>query len=153
MSNVNIDSVFSEYVLKEFQLVEIANYPKKIIPFLTGTKKFWDKRGRFSYQILRNNNQIENRSTNKGYSIFIKHTSRSYFHEVNCKEKTKNSKTVAQTMQTSALMNHSYVSNDFFDDFYVNYIEFNKSVDDIVISLNANTKYAENLEVTTIKVN
>ena len=68
-----------------------------------------------------NNNLIENRPTNKGF--FIKHIS-SDFHEVNYKEKTNNSKTLAQATQTSALLNHGYVSNDVFHTFYVDYIEF-----------------------------
>ena len=67
-------------------------------------------------QILLNNNLIENRPTDKGDSFLIKHTS-SGFHEVSCKEKTNNSKTLAQAAQTSALLNHSYVSNDVFDAF------------------------------------
>ena len=33
-------------------------------------------------------------------------------------------------------MNYSYVSNDVFDAFYVDYIEFKKNVDDIISSLN-----------------
>ena len=74
-------------------------------------------------QILLNNNLIENIRTDKGDSFFIKHTS-SDFHEICCKEKTNNSETLAQATQTSALMNHSYVSNDVFDAFYVDYIKF-----------------------------
>ena len=36
MSNVNIDNLFSEYVLKEFKaLALLANYARTIISFLT----------------------------------------------------------------------------------------------------------------------
>ena len=83
-------------------------------------------------QILLNHNLTENRPTNKGNSLFIKHTS-SDFHEVSCKEKTNNSETLAQATQTSALLNHSYVSNDVFDVLYVDYIEFKKYVNDITV--------------------
>ena len=78
---------------------------------------------------------MENRPTNKGKSFFIKHTS-TVFHQVSCKEKTNNSKTLAQAMQTSALLNNSYLSNDVYDAFYVDYIEFRKYMDDIINSLN-----------------
>ena len=40
-------------------------------------------------------------------------------------------------MQTSDLLNHSYVSNDVFDAFYVDYIEFEKYVDEISLTLPA----------------
>ena len=87
-------------------------------------------------QILLNNNLIENIPTNKSDSFFIKHTS-SDFHEVSCKDQTNNSETLAQAVKTSALMNHSHVSNDVFYAFYIDYIEFKKYVDDIINSLNA----------------
>ena len=74
-------------------------------------------------QILLNNKLIENRPTNKGDSIFNKHTS-SDFREASSKEKTNKFETFAQATQTSALMNNSYVSNDVSDAFYVDYIEF-----------------------------
>ena len=93
-------------------------------------------------QTLLNNNLIENRPTNKVDSVFIKHIS-SDFHEVNCTEKTNNCETLAQTTQTSALLNHSYVSNDVFDTFYVDCTEFKKYVDDIINSLNAKSKVYE----------
>ena len=90
-------------------------------------------------QILLSNNLTENRSTNKGDSFFIKHTS-SDFHEVSYKGKTNNLETLAQATQTSALMNHSYVSNDVF---CLDYIEFKKYVDDIINSLNAKNGVCE----------
>ena len=40
-------------------------------------------------------------------------------------------------------MNHNYVSNDVFDAFYVDYIEFKKYVDDIVNSLNIKNAVCE----------
>ena len=86
-------------------------------------------------QILLSNNLIENRPTNKGDSFFIKHTS-SDFNKVICKEKTNKLETLTQATRISALMNHSYVSNDVFDAFYVDIIK--KYVDDIINSLNAN---------------
>ena len=43
-------------------------------------------------------------------------------------------------MQTSVLMNYSYISNEVFDAFYVDYIEFKKYVDDIINSLNAKSE-------------
>ena len=83
-------------------------------------------------QILLSKSLIENRPTNKVDPFFIKHAS-SDFHEVNCKEKTKNFKNKAQVMQTSAPLNNIYVSNDAFDAFYVNYIKFEKNVDHMLI--------------------
>ena len=93
-------------------------------------------------QILLNHNLTENRPTNKGNSLFIKHTS-SDFHEVSCKEKTNNAETLAQATQTSALLNHSYVSNDAYDAFYVDYIEFKKYIHDIINSLNKKNAVCE----------
>ena len=84
--------------------------------------------------------------------VAITHTS-SDFHKASYMEKTNNSETLDQATQTSALMNQSYVSNDASDGFYVDYIKFKKYVDDIINSLNTKTKYAKNLEVTTIEVN
>ena len=48
-------------------------------------------------------------------------------------------------MQTSALLNHSYVSNYVFDAFHVDYIEFKKYVDDIINSLNAKNELCEKI--------
>ena len=90
-------------------------------------------------QILLSSNLTENRSTNKGDSFFITHTS-SDFHEVSYKGKTNNLETLAQATQTSALMNHSYLSNDVF---CLDYIEFKKYVDDIINSLNAKNEVCE----------
>ena len=56
-------------------------------------------------------------------------------------------------MQTSVLMNYSYISNEVFDAFYVDYIEFKKYVDDIINSLMQKAKYTKNMELTTIKLN
>ena len=50
-------------------------------------------------------------------------------------------------------MNHSYVNNDVFDAFYIDYSEFKKYVDDNINSLNAKMKFAKYLELKTIKVN
>ena len=58
-------------------------------------------------------------------------------------EKTNNFKTLVQAAPTSALMNHSYVSNDVFDTFYVDFIEFKKYVDDIINSLNTKNGVCE----------
>ena len=41
-------------------------------------------------------------------------------------------------------MNHSYVSNDIFDVFYVDYVEFKKYLDDIN-SFNAKSEVCENI--------
>ena len=128
MSNVNIDSVFNEHVLKAIQGIRKTKlHPNNHAIFDYVTKYFATNVDASlidtTVQILLNNNLIENRSTNKGNSFFIKYTSND-FHEVSCKEKTNNSKPLAQATQTSALSNHSYVSNDVFDAFYVDYIEF-----------------------------
>ena len=128
MANVNVDSDFSEHVLKAIQGIRKTNLrPDKHTIFDYVTKYFATNVDASlidtTIQILLNNNLIENRSTNKGNSFFIKHTSND-FHEVSCKEKTNNFKPLAQATQTSALLNHSYVSNDVFDVFYVDYIEF-----------------------------
>ena len=45
-------------------------------------------------------------------------------HDVDCKEKTNNSETLAQATQTSASMNDSYVSNEVFDAFYADMSNF-----------------------------
>ena len=50
---------------------------------------------------------------------------------------TNNSETLAQATKTSPLMNHGYISNDVFDTFYVDYIEFKKYLNDIINSFNA----------------
>ena len=49
---------------------------------------------------------------------------------------TNKSETLAQVTQTTDSMNYSYVSNDVFDAFYVDYIEFKKYMDDIINSFN-----------------
>ena len=132
MSNINIDNVFSKYVLKVIQNMRNSKLrPDNHTIFEYVTKNFAtntdasliDK----TIQTLLNNNVIENRPTNKGDSFFIKQTSRD-FHEVRCKEKINNSESLAQATQTHALLNHSYVRNDVFDVFYVDYIEFKKYV-------------------------
>ena len=58
-------------------------------------------------------------------------------------EKTNNSETLGQATQTSALLNHSYVINDVFHAFYVDYIEFKKYLDDITNSLNIKNAVCE----------
>ena len=58
-------------------------------------------------------------------------------------EKKSNSETLAQATQTSALLNHSYVSNDAYDAFYVDYIEFKKYIHDIINSLNKKNAVCE----------
>ena len=149
MSNVNIDRVFSEYVLTAIQGIRNSKLrPDNHIIFDYVTKNFTTNADASlidtTIQTLRNNKLIENRPTNKSDSVFIKHTS-SDFNEVSCKEKTNNSETLAQTMQTSALLNHSYVSNYVFDAFHVDYIEFKKYVDDIINSLNAKNELCEKI--------
>ena len=72
-----------------------------------------------------------------------KKTSSSEFHGVNFKERTNNSETLVQETQTTALMNYSYVSNEVFDVFYVDYIEFKKYADDIINSLNVKNRVYE----------
>ena len=144
MSNVNIDSVFSEYVLKAIQGIRNRKlHPDNHTIFDYVTKSFAANADASLIdtpaQILLSNNLTENRSTNKGDSFFIKHTS-SDFHEVSYKGKTNNLETLAQATQTSALMNHSYVSNDVF---CLDYIEFKKYVDDIINSLNAKNEVCE----------
>ena len=140
MSNVNIDSVFSEYVLKAIQGIRTNKLrPDHHTIFDYVTKNIATKVDASlidtTIQTLPNNNLIENRPTNKDDSFFIKHTS-SDFHEISCKGKTSNCKTLAQATKTSALLNHSYISNHVFDAFHVDYIEFKKYVDDIINSLN-----------------
>ena len=145
MSNINIDSVFSEYVLKAIQEIAIArNSNSKLRPdnhtiFDYVTKNYATNVDASlidtTIQILLSNNLIKNRPTNKGDSFFIKHTSCD-FNKVICKEKTNKLETLTQATRISALMNHSYVSNDVFDAFYVDIIK--KYVDDIIDSLNAN---------------
>ena len=138
MSNVNIDNVFSEYVLKAIQGINIISKlrPDNHIIFYYVVKNFATDVDTSlidaTIQILLSKSLIENRPTNKVDPFFIKHAS-SDFHEVNCKEKTKNFKNVAQVMQTSAPLNNIYVSNDAFDAFYVNYIKFEKFVDHMLI--------------------
>ena len=51
--------------------------------------------------------------------------------------------TLAQATQTSALLNHSYVSNYVFDTFYVDYLEFKKYMDDIINILNIKNAVCE----------
>ena len=143
MSNANIDSVFSEYVLKAIQVIRNSKLrPDNHIIFDYVTKSFAANADASLIdtpaQILLSNNLTENRSTNKGDSFFVKHTS-SDFHEANYKRKTNNIETLAQATQTSVLMNHSYVSNVFCLD----YIEFKKYVDDIINSLNAKNEVCE----------
>ena len=128
MSNVNIDSVFSEHVLKAIQSIRKSKLRPDNDTILDYVTKHFETNGGASLidttiQILLKNNLIENRPTNKGNSFFISNT---YIdiHEVSCKEKTNNSETLAQATQTSALLNHSYVSNDVFNAFYVDYMEF-----------------------------
>ena len=128
MLNVNIDSVFSEYVSKAIQGIRNGKLRSdNHIIFDYVTKNFATNADASlidtTSQNLLNNNLFENRPTNKGDSFFIKYTS-SDFHEVSCKEKTNNFETLAQVTQTSALLNHSYVTNDVFDAFYVDYIKF-----------------------------
>ena len=132
MPDVNTDSVFSEYVVKTIQGIRNSklrpeNHELIITIFDYVTKNFATNAGAFLIdaiiETLLNNNLIENRPTNKSDSFFLKYTM-SDFYEVSCKEKTNNSKTFAQTTQTSALLSHSCVSNDVFDAFYVDYIEF-----------------------------
>ena len=72
-----------------------------------------------------------------------KKTSSSDFHDVNFKERTNNSETLVQATQKTALMNYSYVSNEVFDAFYVDYIEFKKYADDIINSLNVKNRVYE----------
>ena len=144
MSNANIDSVFSEYVLKAIQGIRNSKRrPDNHIIFDYVTKIFAANADASLIdtptQILLSNNLTENRSTNKGDSFFVKHTS-SDFHEANYKRKTNNIETLAQATQTSVLMNHSYVSNDVF---CLDYIEFKKYVDDIINSLNAKNEVLE----------
>ena len=132
MPDVNTDSVFSEYVVKTIQGIRNSklrpeNHELIITIFDYVTKNFATNAGAFLIdaiiETLLNSNLIENRPTNKSDSFFLKYTM-SDFYKVSCKEKKKNSKTLAQTTQTSALLNHSCVSNDVFDAFYVDYIEF-----------------------------
>ena len=92
MSNVNIESVFSEYVLKAIQGIRNSKLrPNNHAIFDYITKTFATNADASltdtTIQTLLNNNLIENRPTNKDDSFFIKHTS-SDFHEVSCKEKT-----------------------------------------------------------------
>ena len=125
MSNVNTDSAFSEYVLKaiegvrniKLRLDNHKNFHSVTKNFATNADASLIDR---NIQTLLNNNLIENKPTNKGDSFFIKHTSRN-FHEVTCKEKTNNCETLVQATEISALLNHSCVSNDFFDTFYVDH--------------------------------
>ena len=133
MSNFNVDSVFSEYVLKASQGIRNSKLlldNHTIFEYVT--KNFATSADASlidtTIQILLT---IENRPTNKGDSFFIKHKS-SDFNKVSCKEKTNNPETLAQATQTSVLMNHSYVSNDIFGVFYVDYIELKKYMDDII---------------------
>ena len=78
----------------------------------------------------------------KATPSYFKHPS-SDFHEVNCKEKISISETLAQAAQPSALTNHSYVGNEVFHTFYVDHIEFEKYVDDIINNLSAKTEVYE----------
>ena len=148
MSNVNIESVFSEYVLKAIQGIRNSKLrPNNHTTFDYITKTFATNADASlidtTIQTLLNNNLIENRPTNKGDSFFIKHTF-SDFHGVSCKEKTNNCETLGQATQTSALLNHSYVSNDVFDVFYVDYVQFKKYLDDIN-SFNSKNEVCENI--------
>ena len=59
------------------------------------------------------------------------------------KEMTNISETLVQATQTTASMNYSYVSNEVFDVFYVDYIEFKKYVDFIINGLNVKNRVDE----------
>ena len=100
MSNVNIDSVFSEHVSKAIQGIRKSKLRPDNHTILEYVTKHFATNADASLidttiQILLNNNLIENRPTNKGNSFFIKHTS-SDFHKVSCKEMTNNSEALAQ---------------------------------------------------------
>ena len=86
MSNVNIDNVFSEYVLKAIQGIRNNKLrPDNYTIFDYVIKNFATNADASlidtTIQILLNNNLIENRPTNKRNSFFIKHTP-SDFHEI-----------------------------------------------------------------------
>ena len=76
MANVNIDSVFSEYLLKAIQGIKNSKLrPDNHTIFDYATKDFATNANTLNktIQILLNNNLIENRPTNKGDSFFINH--------------------------------------------------------------------------------
>ena len=80
MSDVNIDNVFSKYVLKAFQGIRNSKLrPDNHIISDHVTKNFATNADASlidtTIQTLLNNNLIENRPTNKGDFFFIKYTS------------------------------------------------------------------------------
>ena len=92
MPKFNIDSVFSEYVLKAIQVTRNSIlHPDNHTIFDCVTKNFASNTDAFLIdtiiQTLLNNNLLENRPANLDDSFFINHTSRD-FHEVNCKTQT-----------------------------------------------------------------
>ena len=130
MSNVNTDSVFSEYLLKATQDIRNSKLlPNNHIIFDYVTKNFGTNAEASlidaTIQTLLNKNLIENGHTNKDYSFFIKHIS-SDFHKVSCKTETNSFENLAQKTQASALMSYSYVTNNVFNAFYVDYLELKK---------------------------
>ena len=92
MSNVNIDSVFSEHLLKAIQGIRKSKLRPDNHTILDYVTKHFATNANASLidttiQVLLNNNLIENRPTNKVNSFFNKVTSTD-FHEVSCMEKT-----------------------------------------------------------------
>ena len=90
-------------------------------------------------QNLLDQDLIENRPTAKGDSYFIKSNNNdtdtvTFTDNIDDKRDTEK---IPQSTQTKASMNYSYVSNEVFDTFYENYIEFKNYMDDIINDLNA----------------
>ena len=90
-------------------------------------------------QNLLNQDLIENRPTAKGDSYFIKSNNNdtdtvTFTDNIDDKRDTEK---IPQSTQTKASMNYSYVSNEVFDTFYEDYIEFKNYMDDIINDLNA----------------
>ena len=144
ISNVNVDNVFSEHVLKAIQ--DIRNNklrPDSHTIFDYVTKHLATNPGplfRHNYSDFTKQMKID--LPEKATPSYFKHPS-SDFHEVNCKEKISISETLAQAAQPSALTNHSYVGNEVFHTFYVDHIEFEKYVDDIINNLSAKNEVYE----------
>lgn len=90
-------------------------------------------------QNLLDQDLIENRPTAKGDSYFIKSNNNdtdtvTFTDNIDDKRDTEK---IPQSTQTKASMNYSYVSNEVFDTFYEDYIEFKNYMDDIINDLNA----------------
>ena len=94
-------------------------------------------------QNLLDQDLIENRPTAKGNSYFIKSNNNdtdTVTFTDNIDDK-RNTEKIPQSTQTKASINYSYISNEVFDTFYEDYIEFKNYMDDIVNNLNA--KYSK----------